>query len=142
MTRAEMRRAARGKEKAKVTYNFTQEQLDNYVKREVEKELVFQRQRDRLWLDENAKQAVEEEFAKVEERVKNDATIYAMKMTILLPLELLIDKYWTKSAAKRCPGFVNDLLERIAEVQDGKRDLKESERKVWEYGGVRFEEGE
>ena len=140
MGRAEMRRAAREEKKKKVVYHLTQEQLDIMIARGVAQEMAKHEEKNREWLDICAKQAVGEEFAKVEEQVKNEAVVDAMRMTILLPLELLIDKYWVKSAAKRCPGFVNDLLERFAEVQDGKRDLKESERKCWEYGGVRFEE--
>lgn len=140
MTRAEMKRAAREEKKKKVTYNLTQEQLDIMIAKGVAEEIKRQQESQRAWLDENAKAIFEEEFAKVEEQVKNDATVDAMRMTLYLPLELLIDKYWPKSAAKRCPEFASDILERFAEVQDGKRDLRESERKCWEYGHVRFEE--
>lgn len=142
MTRAEMKRAAREEKKKKVTYNITQEQLDIMIARGVAEELKRHEEKNKEWLDKCAKQAVEEEFAKVEEQVKNGAIVDAMELTLILPLELLMDKYWPKTADKRCKEFANDLIERFTEVQDGKRDLAVSKQRVWEVCGVRFQEGE
>lgn len=83
MGRAEMRRTMRGKEKTRtVTYNLTESQLQDIVRKRVDAELQEAQQR-----------AVEE------------AVNTAMTLLLTLPLEVLMDHYWTKSYAKRIPEF-------------------------------------
>lgn len=85
MGRAERRRAQKSEVKAKTaTYNLTRAQLDALVRERINYEL---------------KKAREDAIA--------DATI----LMLTLPLEVLMDYYWTKSYYKRIPEFTGHVLE-------------------------------
>lgn len=120
MGRAERRRAGKDEAKSKrATYNLTKAQLDILVKEQIGAEL------------ERAKQ-----------EATDTAINTAMILLLTLPLEVLMDHYWPKSYAKRLPGFVNYILEYYEEWQDGKLDMDELQKDLWEYGGVKLQEGE
>lgn len=119
MTRAEKRRAARTEEKAKTaTYNLTQEQLDAMVKEKFDEKV-----------GEAKIEAVE------------DAVNMALILLLTLPLEVLKDHYWTKTARKKIPEFTEKVLEYYSKWQDGEIDIDILKQDLWEYGGVRLEEG-
>lgn len=85
MGRAERRMAQKSEVKAKTaTYNLTRAQLDALVRERIDYEL---------------KKAREDAIA--------DATI----LMLTLPLEVLMDYYWTKSYYKRIPEFTGHVLE-------------------------------
>ena len=114
MGRAERRRAQKSEIKAKTaTYNLTRAQLDALVRERIDYEL---------------KKAREDAIA--------DATI----LMLTLPLEVLMDYYWTKSYYKRIPEFTGHVLEYFEKWQNGELDMDVLRKDLWEYGGVRFEE--
>lgn len=120
MGRAEIRRAAKAKNKAKTaTYNLTKEQLDALVR-----------------------DGIKNEIAKAKEEATNDAINAAMVLLLTLPLEVLMDHYWQKSYSKRLPGFVEHVLDYYERWQNGELDIEELKKDLWEYGGVRIEEVE
>lgn len=120
MGRAELRRQKREEFKAKTkTYNLTQAQLDSMIRQGIEKELK-----------------------QVREEATSDAVNQAMILLLVLPLEVLMDHYWQKSYAKRIPKFTEYVLEYYEKWQNGELDMEELKQDLWEYGGVRFEEGE
>ena len=121
MSRAEMRRAVREAKKKKVTYTFTQEQLDAVVA-------------------EKVREFLDNEFNRIRDEVANDTIVSAMRLTLGIPLVILMKKHWKKSYKKRLPAFVDDMLEMFNDWQDGKIDMKEIEQYLWEYGGVRLED--
>lgn len=120
MGRAEQRRAARAEIKSKTaTYNLTKEQFDILVK-----------------------EKIGDELERIKQEATDDAINTAMILLLTLPLEVLMDHYWPKSYEKRLPGFVNHILEYYEMWQDGELDIDELQKDLWEYGGVRLEEGE
>lgn len=116
MGRAERRRAQKLEQKAKTaTYNLTKAQLDAAVREQVGKEL---------------------------ERIKQEATDDAVNTAMVLPLEVLMDHYWTKSYAKRIPKFTELVLEYYERWQNGELDMEKLKEDLWEYGGVKLVESE
>ena len=120
MSRAELRRAKREKEKSETaTYNLTKAQLDS---------MINERVKDKI------------EKAKIE--ATNDAVNTAMVLLLTLPLEVLMDHYWTKSYQKRIPEFTAYVLEYYQKWQDGELDMDKMKEDLWEYAGFRLEESE
>lgn len=118
MNRAELRRQKKQEGKT-ATYNLTKEQIDQMVKDSVERQM---------------KEAKQE--------ATDTAINTAMILLLTLPLEVLMNYYWPKTYAKRLPGFIDHVLEYYEMWQDGKLDIDELQKDLWEYGGVRLEEGE
>lgn len=120
MSRAEMRRAKREKEKSETaTYNLTKAQLNAMV----EKEVI-----DRI--------------DKAKREATSDAVNTAMVLMLTLPLEVLMDHYWTKSYAKRIPEFTAHVLEYYQRWQNGELDMDKMKEDLWQYAGFRLEESE
>ena len=118
MNRAERRRAEKQATKAKtVTYNYTKEQLDALVKAKVK-----------------------EEVANIKKQATEDAVDVAVTLMLALPLEVLIgDGYWAKSAKRRIPRFIEDVLDIYDSWQKGVFTLEELREDLWKYAGVKLE---
>lgn len=90
--------------------------------------------------------AVREQVGKELERIKQEATDdavnTAMVLLLTLPLEVLMDHYWTKTYAKRIPRFTELVLEYYERWQNGELDMDKLKKDLWEYGGVKLVEGE
>lgn len=120
MKRSEIRRTKREKEKTEIaTYNLTEEQLNLMVQEKFSKEL-----------------------RRIKQEATDDAVNTALILLLTLPLEVLMDHYWTKSYAKRIPEFTDYVLEYYERWQDGELDMDKLKEDLWEYGGVKLEEGE
>lgn len=120
MGRAELRRQMKNDKRAKTaTYNLTRAQLDALIKQEIGDEL-----------------------AKAKEEAMNEAINTAMILLLTLPLEVLMDHYWTKSYAKRIPEFTNRVLDYYEKWQNGEIDMDKLREDLWLYGGVKIEETE
>ena len=65
----------------------------------------------------------------------------AMILLLTLPMEVLMDHYWTKTYAKKIPEFTDHVLEYYRRWQDGEIKLEDLQKDLWEYGGVRLEKG-
>ena len=79
------------------------------------------------------------------DRIKKDAVAEASSIGFLLmlaiPLEVLIgDGYWEKSAKKRLPKFLDDVLSLYDSWEKGVLTIEELREDLWEYGGIRLEE--
>ena len=106
MGRAERRRAQKLAQKEKTaTYNLTKAQLDAAVRERVGKELE-----------------------RIKQEAMDDAINTAMVLLLTLPLEVLMDHYWTKSYAKRIPKFTELVLEYYERWQNGELDMEKAER--------------
>lgn len=101
MGRAERRRTQKLEQKAKTaTYNLTKEQLNIAVREQVGKELE-----------------------RIKQEATDDAVNTAMVLLLTLPLEVLMDHYWTKTYAKRIPRFTELVLEYYERWQNGELDI-------------------
>lgn len=120
MGRAERRRAQKNEQKQKTaTYNLTKAQLDAVVR-----------------------EKIGDELARVKREAAEEAVNTAMVLLLTLPLEVLMDHYWTKSYAKRIPEFTNHVLEYYEMWQNGELDMDKLKEDLWEYGGVKIVEGD
>ena len=121
MGRAERRRAQKLKQKEKTTtYNLTKGTT-------------------RLsWFGKK----IGDELIRVKQEATDDAVNTAMVLLLTLPLEVLMDHYWTKSYAKRIPKFTERVLEYYERWQNGELDMEKLKEDLWEYGGVKLVESE
>ncbi len=62
-----------------------------------------------------------------------------LALLFVLPMEVLMDFYWTKSYAKKIPEFTQHLLDYYAKWENGELDMDKMKEDLWEYGGVRLE---
>ena len=119
MNRAEMRRANRQKKKEQTaTYNLTKAQLDAMVH-----------------------EKIGDELKRVKQEAMDEAVNTAMILLLTLPLEVLMDYYWPKSYAKRIPEFTSHVLEYYEMWQNGELEMDKLQADLWEYAGIRLEEG-
>lgn len=117
--RAELKRKAREEKKAKTaTYNLTQAQLDAMIQESVGKRIE-----------------------QVKREATDEAVNTAMILLLTLPLEVLMDHYWTKTYAKKIPEFTQHVLDYYTRWQDGELDMEVLKEDLWTYGGIRLEEG-
>jgi hypothetical protein len=118
MNRAERRRAGKKATKAKtVTYNYTKEQLDAVIKA-----------------------GVMAEIETIKEQVREEAVNTAVTLMLALPMEVLIGEgYWAKSAKKRIPKFLDDVVSLYDSWNKGILTMEELRQDLWEYGGIKLE---
>lgn len=120
MNRQQRRYAERKNQKYKTTtYNLTKSQLDNAVK-----------------------DSVKSKLEKAYQDGISEGVNQAMILLLTLPLEVLMDFYWTKSYAKKIPEFTNHVLDYYAAWQNGEIDMDKLKADLREYGGVRLEVSE
>lgn len=117
MNRAEIRRAAREKQKKTATYNVTRGELERMIEA-----------------------GCSTKIAAAKEQATYDAINTAMTLLLTLPLEVLMDHYWKKSYEKRIPEFTAYVLEYYERWQNGELDMDELKKDLWDYGGIRLEE--
>ena len=93
-------------------------------------------------LDKMVRDKIGDELERVKKEATDDAVNTAMVLLLTLPLEVLMDHYWTKSYAKRIPKFTDLVLEYYERWQDGELDMDKLKEDLWVYGGVKLVEGE
>ena len=119
MNRAERRRQVREEKHKTTTYNLTEEQLNAMVRERVDKSL-----------------------ADVKQEITDDAINTAMILLLTLPMKVLMDHYWTKTARKRIPEFTEHVLDYYEKWQNGEIDITDLQNDLWEYGGIKLMEGD
>lgn len=117
--RAEKRRRLKEKRKNANTYGIRKSELSDIVREKVTKE-----------------------FGIVKEEAMNEAVNTAMLLLLTLPMTVLMDHYWKDDYAEKIPGFTEHLLNYYSMWQNDELDMEELKKDLWEYGGVRLEEGE
>lgn len=79
-------------------------------------------------IDQIKKQAVEK------------ATNKAFFLMLALPCEVLANEgYWEKSAKKRMPKFIDDILALFSAFEQGVVTMEQMQKDLWEIGGIRLE---
>ena len=121
MTRSEKRRNEREENKKTPVYNFTQEQLNEIIEKRIAAEI-----------DKAKKEATEAAINK------------AMTWLFVLPMEVLMDYYWTEEAeyTEKIPEFPEHVLEYYQMWQRDELDMDKMEEDLWTYGGIKFVEEE
>lgn len=91
-------------------------------------------------LRDYARKAVEDAVKEKEEEMTANAVNQALILLLTLPLEVLMDHYWTKSYRKKIPEFSEYVLNYYERWQNGELDIEKLKEDLWEYGGIRLEE--
>jgi hypothetical protein len=115
-----MRRAQKEKSK-NPTYNLTEAQLEALVKEKLAVEF-------------------KEELQFIRRAAADDAMNKAIVLTLSLPMKVLMDHYWPKSYKKKIPEFTKHLMQYFYDWQDGKYDIEQLRKEIWENAGVRLQE--
>jgi hypothetical protein len=118
-SRAARRREERDTKKKQVTYQLTQAQID----------MMFKDKYDRA-------------IALAKKEATDDAVNTAMVLLLTLPLEVLMDHYWTKSYRKRIPEFTSYVLQYYQDWQNGELSMEKMQDDLWNLAGIRLEEHE
>ena len=119
MNRAERRRQAKAEKRKVATYNLTSDQLQTAVKRESDKFI---------------KDAYEDGF--------RNGMNKALVLMWALPLIVLRDHFWKKTFQRQAKKFCEELFDLYSRWQDDEVDINEIRDDLWEYGGIRLQEGE
>lgn len=118
MSRAEMRRNQKKNKKNKeATYVFTKDQMD----RAIEKALATRLDVIRKGVEENAMNT-------------------AMGLTLMIPLKILMDHYWTDLNDERLGDFADYLVEYYEKWLNDELDIGQMKEDLWTYGGVKIVE--
>ena len=98
------------------TYNYTEEQLTAFVR-----------------------DAVKAEEERIRKQARDEAVETVMTLLLALPMEVLIgDGYWKKTAKRKIPKFLDDLLSLHDSWNKGVITLEEMRADLWKYGGVKL----
>lgn len=82
----------------------------------------------------------QEQINQIKEEAKKEAISASFTLMLALPLEVLIgDGYWPKSAKKRLPKFLDDLLSLYDSWDKGILTMEALRDDLWEYGGIKLE---
>lgn len=77
------------------------------------------------------------QIAEIKKQARDDAIDTAFMLMLAIPLKVLRDSYWTKTAKKRLPLFVEQCLDLWQKYNSGDFELEDFERFLWEEGGVK-----
>ena len=90
---------------------------------------------DLAMIRENARKTAQEATKEMEQRATEKAFLYMLA----IPLNVLVNDYWEKSAKKRIPKFIEDCMSLYEAVQNGNVSDEELADLLYEYSGVKIE---
>ena len=80
------------------------------------------------------------EVAKKEaDRMETEAVEKAFLFMLAIPLNVLVHDYWSKTAKKKAPKFIEDVMSLYASVQDGAVSTQELADLLYDMAGVKIE---
>lgn len=71
--------------------------------------------------------------------LEKTATEKAFLYMLAIPLNILVNDYWEKSAKKRIPKFIDDVQNLFEAVQEGVVSEEQLADLLYEYAGVKIE---
>ena len=77
---------------------------------------------------------------KAAEEGSKKAAKQAFIRMLAIPVGLLAEDYWPKTAKKKVPQFIDDCLSLYDSYEKGVVTMEELTDYLWEYGGVRLED--
>lgn len=82
----------------------------------------------------------QDQINKIKQDASREAIDTAFTLMLALPLEVLIgDGYWVKSAKKRLPKFMDEVLSLYDSWNKGVLTIEELREDLWNYGGIKLE---
>ena len=73
------------------------------------------------------------------QKMENEATEKAFLYMLAIPLNVLVNDYWSKSAKKRAPKFIEDVISLYESVQEGVVTDKQLADLLFDMAGVKIE---
>ena len=117
MLRAERRRLEKQAKKDKtVTYNYTKDQLDAVIRA-----------------------GVKAEVENIRKEARDEAVDIAITLMLSLPLKVLKDEYWVKTAKRRLPKFLDSVLSLYDNWDKGLLNIEDLIQELYDYGGIKLE---
>lgn len=71
-------------------------------------------------------------------KMETEATERAFLFMLAIPLNILVNDYWPKSAKKKAPKFIEDVISLYESVQDGVVSNEELADLLYKYAGVKI----
>ena len=115
MNRAERRRQAKAEKRENATYNVSRGQI-------------------RKIAEEQLTEAYDDGF--------RNGMNKALTLMWCLPLMVLRDHFWQKTFKRQAKKFCEELFDLYSRWQDGELDILDIQEDLWEYGGIKLQEGE
>lgn len=81
----------------------------------------------------------QEQINQIKQEARDEAVNIALTLMLALPLEVLKDKYWVKSAKRRLPKFLDEVLSLYDSWNKGVLTIEELREDLWNYGGIKLE---
>lgn len=81
----------------------------------------------------------QEQIDQIKQEARAEAIETAFTLILALPLEVLKDKYWVKTAKRRLPKFTDDVLSLYDRWTKGLITIEELRKDLWNYGGIKLE---
>ena len=81
----------------------------------------------------------QDQINQIKQEARDKAIDVAVTLMLAIPLEVLKSKYWAKSAKRRLPQFMEEVLSLYADWNKGLLTIEELREDLWEYGGVKLE---
>lgn len=75
----------------------------------------------------------------VAEKMEKQATEKAFLYMLAIPLNVLVNDYWSKSAKKRAPKFIEDVMSLFKSVEVGAVTEKDLADLLYDYAGVKID---
>ncbi len=93
----------------------------------------------RAQIEIEANEMLKEKVREAKAEAREEMRDIAFMLMLTIPLEVLVNHYWVKSAPKRMPGFVQKVLDLYSDYENGKVSLDELREHLWRYGGIRLD---
>lgn len=78
----------------------------------------------------------------IKKQAIDEAVDKAFIMMLAIPCEVLANEgYWEKTAKKRLPKFIDEVLSLYDAYASGVVDMEEMEKDLWELVGIKLERG-
>lgn len=82
----------------------------------------------------------EEQINQIKQEASKEAIDTAFTLMLAIPLEVLIgDGYWAKSAKRRLPKFLDDVLSLYDSWNKGVLTIEELRDDLWNIGGIKLQ---
>ena len=82
----------------------------------------------------------QEQIDQIKEEARDEAVDIAFNLMLALPLEVLLGEgYWEKTAKRRLPKFLEEVLSLYDAWNKGVLTLEELREDLWNYGGIKLE---
>lgn len=82
--------------------------------------------------------AIQESARKHTKKMQLDATEDAFRCMLAIPLNVLVNDYWSKTAKRKAPEFIDEVIKLFNAFVDGYVSREEMDDLLWEYAGIKI----